>query len=73
MAAGIGGSVDSGNNIEGDVVVGGKGTIVINNGTVYAQGGHGSYNRDPRNVYGGQELAVERTAAWIRLRSMVAM
>ena len=53
MAAGIGGSVDSGNNIEGDVVVGGKGTIVINNGTVYAQGGHGSYNRDPRNVYGG--------------------
>ena len=53
MAAGIGGSVDSGNNIEGDVVVGGKGTIVINNGTVYAQGGHGSYSRDPRNVYGG--------------------
>lgn len=52
-AAGIGGSVDSGNNIEGDVVVGGKGTIVINNGTVYAQGGHGSYSRDLRNVYGG--------------------
>ena len=53
MAAGIGGSVDSGNNIEGDVVVGGKGTIVINNGTVYAQGGHGRYKRDIRTVYGG--------------------
>lgn len=53
MAAGIGGSVDSGNNIEGDVVVGGKGTIVINNGTVYAQGGHGRYKRDLRTVYGG--------------------
>ena len=53
MAAGIGGSVDSGNNIEGDVVVGGKGTIVINNGTVYAQGGHGRYKRDLRPVYGG--------------------
>ena len=53
MAAGIGGSVDSGNNIEGDVVVGGKGTIVINNGTVYAQGGHGRYKRDFRTVYGG--------------------
>lgn len=53
MAAGIGGSVDSGNNIEGDVVVGGKGTIVINNGTVYAKGGHGRYKRDIRTVYGG--------------------
>lgn len=42
MAAGIGGSV------EGSI-----GTIVINGGTVYAKGGHGSYPRDIRNVYGG--------------------
>ena len=52
-AAGIGGSVDSGNNIEGDVVVGGKGTIVINGGTVYAKGGYGSYPKDINHVYGG--------------------
>ena len=42
MAAGIGGSV------EGSI-----GTIVINGGTVYAKGGHGSYPKDIRNVYGG--------------------
>lgn len=42
MAAGIGGSV------EGSI-----GTIVINGGTVYAKGGHGSYPRDIKNVYGG--------------------
>ena len=42
MAAGIGGSVE-----------GGIGTIVINGGTVYAKGGHGSYYKDIKNVYGG--------------------
>ena len=42
MAAGIGGSV------EGSI-----GTIVINGGTVYAKGGHGSYYKDIKNVYGG--------------------
>ena len=42
MAAGIGGSA------EGD-----SGTIIINNGTVYAKGGHGSYYKDIKNVYGG--------------------
>ena len=42
MAAGIGGSAE-----------GGSGTIIINNGTVYAKGGHGSYYKDIKNVYGG--------------------
>ena len=42
MAAGIGGGLE-----------GGIGTIVINGGTVYAKGGHGSYPKDIRNVYGG--------------------
>ena len=42
MAAGIGGSVE-----------GGIGTIVINGGTVYAKGGHGSYPKDINHVYGG--------------------
>ena len=42
MAAGIGGGLE-----------GGIGTIIINNGTVYAKGGHGSYPRDIKNVYGG--------------------
>lgn len=42
MAAGIGGGLE-----------GGIGTIVINGGTVYAKGGHGSYPRDIKNVYGG--------------------
>ena len=41
MAAGIGGSAESG-----------SGTIIINNGTVYAKGGHGSYHMN-RTVYGG--------------------
>ena len=42
MAAGIGGGLE-----------GGIGTIIINNGTVYAKGGHGSYPKDIKNVYGG--------------------
>lgn len=42
MAAGIGGGLE-----------GGIGTIVINGGTVYAKGGHGSYPKDIKNVYGG--------------------
>lgn len=42
MAAGIGGGLE-----------GGSGTIIINNGTVYAKGGHGSYYMDNKNVYGG--------------------
>ena len=42
MAAGIGGSAE-----------GGSGTIIINDGTVYAMGGHGSYYKDIKNVYGG--------------------
>ena len=42
MAAGIGGSAESG-----------SGTIIINDGTVYAKGGHGSYYKDIKNVYGG--------------------
>ena len=42
MAAGIGGSAE-----------GGSGTIIINDGTVYAKGGHGSYYKDIKNVYGG--------------------
>ena len=42
MAAGIGGSAE-----------GGSGTIIINGGTVYAKGGHGSYYKDIKNVYGG--------------------
>lgn len=42
MAAGIGGSAESG-----------SGTIIINDGTVYAKGGHGSYYKDITNVYGG--------------------
>lgn len=42
MAAGIGGSRE-----------GGSGTIVINGGTVYAKGGHGSYPKDIKHVYGG--------------------
>lgn len=42
MAAGIGGGLE-----------GGSGTIIINNGTVYAKGGHGSYYVDNKNVYGG--------------------
>ena len=42
MAAGIGGGLE-----------GGSGTIVINGGTVYAKGGHGSYPKDIKNVYGG--------------------
>ena len=42
MAAGIGGSAESG-----------SGTIIINDGTVYAKGGHGSYPKDIKNVYGG--------------------
>lgn len=41
-AAGIGGSAE-----------GGSGTIIINGGTVYAKGGHGSYYKDITNVYGG--------------------
>ena len=42
MAAGIGGSAE-----------GGSGAIIINDGTVYAMGGHGSYYKDIKNVYGG--------------------
>lgn len=42
MAAGIGGGLE-----------GGIGTIIINDGTVYAKGGHGSYPKDIKNVYGG--------------------
>ena len=42
MAAGIGGG------LEGSI-----GTIVITDGTVYAKGGHGSYPKDIKNVYGG--------------------
>lgn len=42
MAAGIGGGLE-----------GGIGTIIINGGTVYAKGGHGSYPKDIKNVYGG--------------------
>lgn len=42
MAAGIGGGSESG-----------IGTIVINDGTVYAKGGYGSYPRDINHVYGG--------------------
>uniref|UniRef100_UPI003FF0D060 YDG domain-containing protein n=1 Tax=Phocaeicola plebeius TaxID=310297 RepID=UPI003FF0D060 len=42
MAAGIGGGLE-----------GGSGTIIINNGTVYAKGGHGSYYMDNKNIYGG--------------------
>ena len=52
MAAGIGSCVEGG-SVEGDIVKGGIGTIIINNGTVYAKGGHGSYYKDIKNVYGG--------------------
>lgn len=52
MAAGIGSCVEGG-SVEGDIVKGGIGTIIINNGTVYAKGGHGSYSGDSKNVYGG--------------------
>ncbi|RGE15212.1 hypothetical protein DXB03_07230 [Lachnospiraceae bacterium OF11-28] len=64
MAAGIGSCVEGG-SVEGDIVKGGIGTIIINNGTVYAKGGHGATLGIVKMYTVEQELAVERTAAWI--------
>ena len=62
MAAGIGGGLE-----------GGIGTIVINGGTVYARADMEATPGILKMYTVEQELAVERPAAWIGLKSTVAM